>query len=346
MSQPSSSSAPPQEQKTPTNIIPQLQFSTSIPKKTQPLPWTHLETVNLIEAYQEKWYSLKRGQLKASQWEEVANAVATRCGFKELSKSATQCRHKMEKLRKRYRTEKQRPYPSVWAYFDMMDFMERGPFPISARPSPVSMVQLIGSGQGRVVSRSSDEEEDDDEEENEEEDGINMNSNSSNSNKSRSINHIVRRPPMASPIFDALPLPPRWNGSGGGRAGGGDGVGVSRFLRNPMFRKRKRSFEVDDVGEEEEEEEVEEDSGRLLSELASVVRAFGEGFVRVENMKLEMMKETEKQRIEMEKKRMEMILESQRSIVDTITRTFDLHKKPEKTEEHKKSEKTEETTLI
>ncbi|KAF5192592.1 Alcohol dehydrogenase transcription factor Myb/SANT-like family protein [Thalictrum thalictroides] len=176
MSQPSSSSTPtPQQQQ-------QSLKTPSIPKKIPPIPWAHIETVNLIEAYQEKWYSLKRGQLKASQWEEVASDVAARCGFKELSKSATQCRHKMEKLRKRYRTEKQR-------------------------------------------------------------------------------------------------------------------------------------------------------GGRLLSELASVVRAFGEGFVKVENMKLEMMKEAEKHRIEMEKKRMEMIQESQRCIVDAIAKTFESNKKPKMTQE-------------
>nr|GMD15645.1 trihelix transcription factor ASIL1 [Ipomoea batatas] len=72
---------------------------TSLPKKPHPLPWTPQETVNLIQAYKEKWYSLNRGQLKASQWEEVAIAVAVRCGFDELSKSSTQCRHKIEKLR-------------------------------------------------------------------------------------------------------------------------------------------------------------------------------------------------------------------------------------------------------
>ncbi|KAL5705189.1 hypothetical protein ACHQM5_023526 [Ranunculus cassubicifolius] len=306
---------------------------TSIPKKVPPLPWTHLETVNLIEAYQEKWYSLKRGQLKASQWEEVAGSVATRCGFKELSKTATQCRHKMEKLRKRYRGEKQRGVVSVWNYFEMMDMMERGPFPISAaRPINLMPPQPPPSRQSRrTVNNDNSSEEDEEEGEDEEDDEV---------NKSRSINHILRRPPVASPIFDALPLPNKYGGIGGVGGGGGgsgsgngSGPGVSRFLRNPMFRKRKRSYEVNDMEEEEDEEEGEAEGGRLLSELASVIRSFGEGFVKVENMKLEMMKETEMHRIEMEKKRMEMILESQRCIVDAIAKTFDSHNKSKKTRE-------------
>lgn len=283
--------------------------------------------MNLIEAYQEKWYSLKRGQLKASQWEEVASAVAARCGFKELSKTATQCRHKMEKLRKRYRGEKQRGSPSPWNYFDMMDMMERGPFPLSARPIPLLPPPLQPSSSSRrhgvKVSNSSDEEEDEEDMEEEVEDR----------NKSRSINHILRRqPPVASPIFDALPLPSKYVSSGG--VSGGEGV--TRFMRNPMFRKRKRSYDNDieeDEEEEDEEEEGDDGGGRLLSELASVVRAFGEGFVKVENMKLEMMKETERQRTDMEKKRMEMIHESQRRIVDAIAKTFDLHYKSKKAQE-------------
>ncbi|XP_010273015.1 PREDICTED: uncharacterized protein LOC104608663 [Nelumbo nucifera] len=264
---------------------------TTLPKKTPPLPWSHLETVHLIQAYQEKWYSLKRGQLKASQWEEVAQSVAARCGFDEPSKTATQCRHKMEKLRKRYRSEKERSSPSAWPYFNLMDLMERGPLPISARPIPLTEQRN---------SDSSDEEDDEDNDE---------------TNKSRSINYILRRPPTGSQT-DKTSLPRKWNGSSSG-----GGLGVSRFLRNPMFRKRRMSFDID------------EDGGEPLSELASVVRAFGEGFVRIENMKMEMMRETERYRMEMETKRTEMILESQRRIVDAIAKALGSQKKSRKNQE-------------
>ncbi|XP_024032328.1 trihelix transcription factor ASIL1-like, partial [Morus notabilis] len=107
-------------------------------KKPQPIPWTHEETVHLIEAYQQKWYSLNRGQLKSPQWEEIAVTVAARCGYDfshPSSKSALQCRHKMEKLRQRFRSHSHRLGPSSpWPYFDLMDRLLRGPFPISARP--------------------------------------------------------------------------------------------------------------------------------------------------------------------------------------------------------------------
>ncbi|XP_010937395.1 trihelix transcription factor ENAP2 [Elaeis guineensis] len=142
-------------------------------------PWSHLETVHLIEAYEEKWYSLKRGQLKAHQWEEVAAAVATRCGFDGLSKTGTQCRHKIEKLRKRYRADRLRPNPSAWPYFDRMDRMERGPLPISVRPPVPPVFADADAAAGDPSSEEEDEEDDEEEEER-------------TASNTRSINGILR----------------------------------------------------------------------------------------------------------------------------------------------------------
>lgn len=75
---------------------------------------------------------------------------------------------------------------------------------------------------------------------------------------------------------------------------------------------------ADDGGDEEEG-----GTGRgLVSELAVEIRAFAERFIGMENLKMEVMKDTERFRMEMENKRIELILESQRRIVDSIERTF------------------------
>ncbi len=76
--------------------------------------------------------------------------------------------------------------------------------------------------------------------------------------------------------------------------------------------------------EEEEEEEEEEEKGRgaAVSELAAEIRAFAENFIGMENRKMKMMKDTEKFRMEMENKRMDLILQSQKRILDSIQRTF------------------------
>ncbi|XP_039160299.1 trihelix transcription factor ASIL1 [Eucalyptus grandis] len=278
--------------------------ATSAAKKPHPVPWTHEETVNLIRAYEEKWYALKRGPLKSSQWEEVAVTVAARCGYSyaEPSKTATQCRHKMEKLRKRYRAEKQRAgAASGWPYYEMMERLERGPMPISARPIavvPYGARRAVGGGIGGDEEEEEEEEAADEEEEEDNEDE----EYDGNYSKSRSINHILRRPAMVNRF-------PRASASAA--AGGA---------------KRKRAAEK---MEEEEEEAEEEGWGerrrrkrRAVWEMAGEIRGFAERYVGMENVKMEMMRESERWRMDFERKRMDLIAESQSKILDTIAKAF------------------------
>ncbi|XXG75649.1 hypothetical protein AAC387_Pa08g0176 [Persea americana] len=122
----SSSSSPPR----PTNP---LQASS---RRLPPPCWTTEETAALIDAYRLKWYFLNRGNLKASHWQEVADSVTRTCPHVSPPKTSLQCRHKIEKLRKRYRNEKQRcassAAPPSWPFFRKMDSMEIG------APSPNS----------------------------------------------------------------------------------------------------------------------------------------------------------------------------------------------------------------
>lgn len=274
-------------------------------KKTQTLPWTHQETLNLIQAYQEKWYSLKRGQLKANQWEEVAVTVATRCGLFDDSaaKTALQCRHKMEKLRRRYRSESQGLASGApWPYYDAMEALEHGPLPISARPL-TSFVPTRGnsfySGNGHEVENNYNHHEVngviEEEEEEEEDDDGDDDDNENHLSKSRSINYILRRPSVVNRFSGFL--------SGG--------------------RKRVRTEEEGDdevaiVGVEEEQKGV---------EIAVEIRRFSERFMRMEKKRMEMMQETENFRMEMENRRTEMILDSQRKIVDLISASFGSNKR-------------------
>lgn len=261
--------------------------SVSAKKKPQGLPWTHQETVNLIQAYQEKWYSLKRGQLKSDQWEEVAVTVASRCGYDNShpSKTAIQCRHKMEKLRQRYRVEKQRLAPGAaaasWHFFHSMDLLERGPLPIPATP----ILALPYHHRHARDQKQQDE------------DG--NNDDGENYNKSRSINCILRRPTIV-------------NGFVAGDAGSG---------LQPAGKRGREAVDEDC----EVMVEVLGKKGRdlLVLRLAREIRDFGERFVDMENMKMEFLKQTERCRMEMESKRMEMILKSQDKIVDSIARAFE-----------------------
>ncbi|KAL5799056.1 hypothetical protein ACOSQ2_003876 [Xanthoceras sorbifolium] len=260
--------------------------------------------------------------------------MGQRCPTASPPKTAVQCRHKMEKLRKRYRTEIQRArsmpmsrFSSSWVHFKRMDSMEKGP---STKPD--------------YNSDSPDEEDNDDEEDEE----INQELYQERSNfkngvgNTRSVHTLYR---------NGLSGGPRGSGGGGGSgfririptgvsiaqpgpkmyaniatnpnpnvppnsnfnpktsygSGSGSGSGVNygtRVLRGgceeqPGLGKRERE---------------------PMAEMVAAIKMLGDGFVRMEQMKMEMAREIETMRMEMEMKRTEMILESQQRIVEAFAK--------------------------
>ncbi|GKC88032.1 hypothetical protein Tco_1148681 [Tanacetum coccineum] len=85
------------------------------------------------KAYRDKWHALRRGCLRTADWDAVAEDVGRICPGVTPPKTSAQCRHKMEKLRQRYRVEKQRElsfggggqFVSNWFYFEAMESLER-----------------------------------------------------------------------------------------------------------------------------------------------------------------------------------------------------------------------------
>ncbi|WCJ25747.1 Alcohol dehydrogenase transcription factor Myb/SANT-like family protein [Euphorbia peplus] len=102
-------------------------------RRVPPPCWTQQETIALIHAYRDKWFSVNRGNLRAADWDAVSSAVA-QSSSGHPPKSSLQCRHKIEKLRKRYRAEKRRSvsFPgrssssSSWDLFPLLDDMAIG----------------------------------------------------------------------------------------------------------------------------------------------------------------------------------------------------------------------------
>ncbi|KAG2315265.1 hypothetical protein Bca4012_066106 [Brassica carinata] len=101
--------------------------ATATTRRVPPPCWTDEETAALVDAYRDKWFALRRGNLRAADWDDVAASLPTLGG---PAKTAIQCRHKIEKLRKRYRGEKQRclgkpgKFSSSWDLFPVLDAME------------------------------------------------------------------------------------------------------------------------------------------------------------------------------------------------------------------------------
>ncbi|KAL1190586.1 Trihelix transcription factor ASIL2 [Cardamine amara subsp. amara] len=171
---PATPSSPPPH----TTVVALAASTSSVARKTQPVLWTHDETLLLIESYKEKWYEIGRGPLKSTHWEEIAVAVSARSG---VERSATQCRHKIEKMRKRFRAERQSIGPiSIWPFYTQMEELDSNPAPISARP-----LTRLPPNSSKQYEEEEDEEEQEDEEDEEEDERL---------SKSRSINYILRRP--------------------------------------------------------------------------------------------------------------------------------------------------------
>ncbi|CAL1388750.1 unnamed protein product [Linum trigynum] len=88
-------------------------------------PWE--ETVELIKAYHDKWFAINRGNLLAAKWDTATIALADSPAPSDPPKSTVQCRHKIEKIRKCYHTEKQRcinfpgQFFSSWDLFPLLD---------------------------------------------------------------------------------------------------------------------------------------------------------------------------------------------------------------------------------
>ncbi|CAL0329512.1 unnamed protein product [Lupinus luteus] len=254
--------------------------TTTTSRRLPPPCWSPDETSALIAAYRHKWYSLGRTNLKATHWQEVADSVSAACPTVAPPKTAVQCRHKMEKLRKRYRAEIQRArnlpvrkFNSSWMHFKLMDSMERGP----------------------NYDGNDDVDENENEDEDEDQDLIRANS--------------LRRNGVDS----------GGRGEGGFRIRIPSGVSVakpdSRFY--PRFSDERRNANSGYGGKGVREGSV---LGKRdpVEEMVNAIKVLADGFMRTEQMKMEMAKEIESMRMEMEMKRTEMILESQHRIVEAF----------------------------
>ncbi|XWS35580.1 hypothetical protein CRYUN_Cryun20dG0009200 [Craigia yunnanensis] len=318
------------------------------PRRLPPPCWSHDETIALIDAYRDKWYTLRRGNLKATHWQEVADAVTRRCPTATPPKTAVQCRHKMEKLRKRYRTENQRArsmpisrFVSSWVHFKRMDAMEKGS---NVKPDYNSDCPNEGNDE--------DDQDQDFYEDRYKNGSVNTRSlqklypngigNSAGSVSSggggvgSSGGFRIRIPTGVSiaqpgsrfygkidqkygansnsnPHPNANPHPNKGNfgGSGSGSAYG------TRILRGFEETPGKTAAS----GKRERD---------AVTEMVSAIKVLGDGFVRMEQMKMEMAREIETTRMEMEMKKTEMILESQQRIVEAFAKAVSERKKKPK----------------
>lgn len=98
--------------------------------------WSEGAVSSLLEAYENKWVLRNRAKLKGHDWEDVARHVSSRAGCTKSPKTQTQCKNKIESMKKRYRSESSTADASSWPLYPRLDLLLRGSGPVQAPPPP------------------------------------------------------------------------------------------------------------------------------------------------------------------------------------------------------------------
>ncbi|KAJ3688000.1 hypothetical protein LUZ61_017164 [Rhynchospora tenuis] len=93
--------------------------------------WSEGAVTSLLDAYEAKWVLRNRAKLKGQDWEDVAHAVSARAGSGKSSKTATQCKNKVESMKKRYRSESATGNGSRWPLYARLDGLVRCREPVT-----------------------------------------------------------------------------------------------------------------------------------------------------------------------------------------------------------------------
>ncbi|CAN7002081.1 unnamed protein product [Brassica rapa subsp. trilocularis] len=134
--------------------------------------WSEDATATLIEAWGDRYVHLSRGNLRQNDWKEVADAVNSRHGSNGRPKTDVQCKNRIDTLKKKYKTEKAKPSPSSWCFFDKLDFLigpvalkkstAAGPAGVFKSPSTKAGLKLNQAGSISSGSSLDDDDDDDD----------------------------------------------------------------------------------------------------------------------------------------------------------------------------------------
>ncbi|KAJ4885817.1 sequence-specific DNA binding transcription factor [Raphanus sativus] len=129
--------------------------------------WSEDATATLIEAWGDRYVNLSRGNLRQNDWREVADAVNSihGGGGGGRPKTDVQCKNRIDTLKKKYKTEKAKPCPSSWCFFERLDFLIG---PVAAKKcTGVVRPAVVKNPTGSKSSGSSLDDEDEEEEDDE-----------------------------------------------------------------------------------------------------------------------------------------------------------------------------------
>ncbi|CAI0422689.1 unnamed protein product [Linum tenue] len=94
-----------------------------LPRRNPLTDWTEQETFVLLDSWGDKFLQRGRKSLRSDEWLEVAKKVSE---VSKVERTDTQCRNRLDTLKKKYKKEKGRLVGSLsnrWVYFKKMDML-------------------------------------------------------------------------------------------------------------------------------------------------------------------------------------------------------------------------------
>ena len=268
------------------------EFSTPQKAPSRPFPfredfWTKEATATLVDAWGSRYLDVNKGNLRQKDWREVADAVNSRHGHtKKTTRTDTQCKNRIDTLKKKYKAEKARvsasngPVSSPWPFFSRLDTLigsaKKLPsppplaVPLAYRKPRVAQAEAVVLPHKRPFPAMDDS------------------------------NELVKTllPPMALPLpFRKLPC----------------AAAMPQKGRFPVVDDSYAAAEeLEDLGTSEDDKE---EDGEGMRRVARAIERFGEMYERVELEKQRQMVELEKQRMEfardLEVQRMQLFMDTQ-----------------------------------
>ncbi|KAE8717862.1 ARM repeat superfamily protein [Hibiscus syriacus] len=265
--------------------------------------WSEGAVSSLLEAYESKWVLRNRAKLKGHDWEDVARYVSARVNCTKSPKTQTQCKNKIESMKKRYRSESATAEGSSWPLYQRLDLLLRGnaavPPPLLLPPPPgpifTSLPLTLPEASTVVVQQQPP--------------------------------NMVAQPPTLAPY--GLGTAQNSHGSNGFEKipkDDGTGTKVSDHLSDKVAMETDSS--TPDLYNDEEKKRSKKLKTKISEkkkrrkreeywETGESLRVLAETILKSEETKMETLKEIEKMRVEAETKRSEMDLQRTEIIAKT-----------------------------
>ncbi|KAI4332966.1 hypothetical protein L6164_017830 [Bauhinia variegata] len=281
--------------------------------------WSEGAVSSLLEAYESKWVLRNRAKLKGHDWEDVARHVSSRANSTKSPKTQTQCKNKIESMKKRYRSESASADASSWPLYSRLDLLLRGTGPASNQappatvvvPPPATLLQPPHPGNNDqplmllepslAVSQSPLQQ-------------LPLAApppvaNAQNSHGSNGVDRLAKEDGLGARSSDHV-------SDKNNPAADTDSSTPALYSEKEEFRSNKRKMKIDQSSKRRRKEDM---------EIAESIRWLAEVVVRSEQARMDTMKEIERMRVEAEAKRGEMDLKRTEIIANTqleIARIF------------------------